>query len=141
MQTKVDATYNGGSTKGCKHGTRLATRRQYLWQRHSPSVRRRFELEWEVAISIVRAALKAGYLVTVDNGEDATEHLKHITDVMDVMFETDEDTLLFGKPGTGALGWAKLIWGNSGYDALSDYSTNMEYLMAGASKIFDDYTS
>ena len=41
------------------------------------------------------------------------------------MFATDEDDLLICDPDSAAkIGWFQLIYGNSGYDVVSDFSDN-----------------
>jgi hypothetical protein len=134
---------NSKATKATTIPT-LKTRFQHLWERHSPSVRRRFELEWQIVKALVRAALDAGLTLNVNNGGEEDEcglsGTRDVRVVLGAMFETDDETLLLYRNG-GCVGWVKLIYGNDGYDVISDHSANelTESLMAEPNKISEKY--
>lgn len=114
----------------------LKARREVLWQRHAPTTRQRFELEWDITLALVRAALKTGYLVGLNNGEEVHGPFSSALDVMSEVNEVDEERLTFWKDGK-QIGWVFLVYGNDGYDVISDYTTNMEELMEAPNKIAD----
>lgn len=93
-------------------------------------VRKRQLMEVRIASRIVEDACKAGYTISVDNGGDDDEYSG--TDpirIVHEMFATDQENLhLYGLPR----GVVVLVYGNSGYDVLSDYSVVLEPLLKGA---------
>jgi hypothetical protein len=102
----------------------------------------RQEIERAIVERVVDDALAAGCWLNVDNGGDNMElefptSEKH--EIMKALFATDDDRLYLFKPGNKrATGWVWFIYGNSGWDVISDYTTNLEELLAGANKLSDD---
>jgi hypothetical protein len=91
--------------------------------KHDPSCRGRALLEMEIVSALIRAAVDAGYYFEVDGEEDdvsTTDNLKR------VVFNLDEATLLLCGDDEKPKGWIKLVFGNDGYDLISDYTTNLE---------------
>lgn len=90
----------------------------------------RLQLEGKVVRFLVQHALKAGYTVSVNDGEDwCLRHSMALNDIIAACFSTDSDTLRFRDPkdrstnNVGArVGDVLLVYGNSGYDVISDYS-------------------
>ena len=58
--------------------------------------------------------------------------------VLDAMFAADEDYLLVHKDGR-QIGWVYFVYGNDGWDVVSDYTVNLEDLMKGANELADKY--
>jgi len=90
------------------------------------SVKMRQIVEKEIVTAVIAALLKAGYAITVYNGED--EEIKKSTDqisILAAMFTTDEDHLIVYKQGKRS-GFVTFIYGNDGYDVIHDYTTNLE---------------
>lgn len=85
------------------------------------------EVERLIATKIVEDALSQGYLITVDNGGDDFE-ITRASDkeaILENMFAADYDRLDFGRPDDHKLyGWVMLVYGNDGYDVISDYIVN-----------------
>jgi hypothetical protein len=105
------------------------------------SVKMRQKVEREIAEATVDALLKAGYLLGVNDGEETTLHHSRSKDaVLAHMFTTDEDWLLVYEdadqddplnvePGTAddkADWWVRFVYGNDGWDVISDYCTALE---------------
>jgi hypothetical protein len=91
-------------------------------------------LERLIIDHLVADLLAKGALLGVNDGEETT--LKHSADPVAIkaaMFTTDEDWLLVWPAGDhhqrSNTGWVRLIYGN-GEDLISDYSTNLEALIA-----------
>ena len=82
---------------------------------------------------LIADLLAAGARLGVNDGEVTT--IERSTDPVAIkaaMFTTDEDCLLVWKSGNNGgfhTGWIRLIYGN-GEDVISDYSTNIEALVA-----------
>ncbi len=104
------------------------------------SIKMRQEVEKKIASALIEDGLKAGYLIGVDNGGDEME-LKPCNDketILKAMFLTDEEHLIFDKDGKQT-GWVFFVYGNDGWDVISDYSVNLEHVMTGANKVSKHY--
>lgn len=98
--------------------------------RGEPDTARRLTIEGRVVSKLIKHALKAGYTVSVYDGEEfplkyATSYAK----IIDACFSTDSDVLVFRRndaakhDGIGTyVGRVILIYGNEGYDVISDYA-------------------
>jgi hypothetical protein len=87
--------------------------------------------EARVARKLVKAALAAGYTVSVNDGEEWTvKRSTRETEILDALATTDEDRLLLRNPTANDIGdiigsfW--LIYGNdeSGEELISDHTDN-----------------
>lgn len=92
----------------------------------------RIATEGKIARRTIRAIIKAGYCVSVFDGEEIT--LKRSTAgraILNAMFTTDEDYLFVypREPKAPRLGWVFFVYGNDGWDVVSDYTTNLEEVM------------
>ena len=97
-------------------------------------------VEREIAAALIADGLAAGYAIAVNNGGDEDE-LPPSTDaeaILAAMFATDDEHLHFYKDGKRA-GWVWFVYGNDGWDVISDYSTRLEHVMAGAQKVSARY--
>ena len=95
-----------------------------------------------IAKRCINDLLKAGYSISVNDGEETT--LRRSTDrkaIFAAMDTTDEDWLCVHKvdqpvaPGDDdtrqSFGWVRFIYGNDGWDVIDDYTTNLGSVMAG----------
>jgi len=106
------------------------------------SVKMRQKVERKIASALIQEALDAGYHISVNNGGDEDEiqpsHDKN--EILNAMFATDEEHLCFfdkkGKPK----GWVWFVYGNDGYNVISDYTVNLEHVMTEANKIREHYS-
>ena len=127
------------------------------------------ELEQRIVGRFVRDALAAGYNLAVssDRGYDVDDGMllgsRDYDAIMAEAFAADE-CHIFVQPadepavledettgrerlyGAGpairrvnSIGYVYLVLGNGGYDVVSDYTTNLETLLAGAMEISDAY--
>lgn len=104
------------------------------------SVKMRQMVEREIATALVDSALAAGYTVTVFNGEeDVLKQSSSQTDILAAMFSTDDDRLFLWRDGQ-QVGWVLFIYGNDGPDVISDYTTNLEHIMAEANLVSAKYS-
>lgn len=84
---------------------------------------------------VVDDLLAAGYLVSVNDGEETT--VTESTDraeILDAMRSTDEDYLLARLPGVKRNSWVRLIYGN-GADLISDFNVSLEGVLANANAL------
>jgi hypothetical protein len=103
----------------------------------------RQEVERKIAAAFINQALAAGFTISIDNGGDEDEETKpsnNQDEILAGMFQTDEEHLYVWNPTNGKrVGWVFFVYGNDGWDVISDYSVNMEPLMSEANKISDHY--
>jgi hypothetical protein len=105
------------------------------------SVEMRQEVERKIAAALITQSLAAGYRLTIDNG--GGEEFAPSTDaehILREMFATDEEHLLFYNEEGKKVGWVYFVYGNDGWDVISDYSTNLEPVMTEANKISEYYS-
>jgi hypothetical protein len=108
------------------------------------SVKMRQIVEKEICTEIVKSLLIAGFSISVDNGGDsATKPRVASGPILKAMFLTDEDRLFVYKDGQSDwAGWVYLVYGNDGWDVLSDYTVNLEKFIGDKSpvqRIVDKY--
>lgn len=99
----------------------------------------RREVEIKIITAVVEDGLAAGYLVSVYDGEEIV--VRNSADkaaIMAGLFSTDEDMLFFTKDGKRY--YVQLIYGNSGWDVIADYSVKLEHIMKQAEEISDHYS-
>lgn len=92
------------------------------------------DVERQISAQIVDDALKAGYTVSVSDGEEFT--VVRSTDrevILGAMATTDQDVLVFRDDAGAKIGWVQLIWGND-HELISNSSVGgeIEALLAGA---------
>lgn len=92
--------------------------------RHNSSVRGRALLEMLIVDAIWKAAETAGYTLRL-MGEDAEEDVSTADKFKLAVFNLDE----VGVRVCG-IGWIFLVFGNGGYDLISDYSTSLDAFLA-----------
>ena len=97
------------------------------------SVHVRQEVESLIAQGVIAAVLAEGLAITVNDGdENVLEHSRDADAVLAAMFSTDEDRLYISSGPETAIshGWILFIYGNDGFDVVSDYTTNLESILA-----------
>ena len=102
------------------------------------SVKRRQLVEQRIASRAVSALLDAGFTLAVAQGDERPEPAtRSKAKIMRELGECDDDRLMVYKPdnlppqnATGnehpADGWVWFVYGNDGWDVISDYTTNLE---------------
>jgi hypothetical protein len=98
---------------------------------------KRQDVERKIARKIIEDAIAAGYTIDVFDGEDYP--LKDSADVeaiLGAMFSTDDDRLYLCKGKS--VGWVWLIYGNSGWDVISDHTISIEDVLQGAVKLSEE---
>jgi hypothetical protein len=101
-------------------------------------------VERQVIGAFLDSALQAGHDISVNDGEEVTLwNSKDKAAIMGALMTTDMDRLYLGaRRGPldevlGVRGEVVLVYGNDGYDVISDYHTNLEPLMAAADRVSD----
>ena len=107
------------------------------------SVKMRQIVEKEIATAIVEALLAKGFRISVDYGDGESAVFSTKASVLEAMFLGDEDHLIvYQSLASNAYGWVYLVYGNDGWDVLSDYTTNLEKFIGDKSpvqKVIDKY--
>jgi hypothetical protein len=89
--------------------------------------------ERKVARRLIKAALAAGYTISVDDGEEITvKRSATLKTITDALATTGEDTLqLYAADPSKTVGWHGagrfyLVWGNAddGSELISDFTAN-----------------
>lgn len=109
------------------------------------------ELERRLAAQVVESALRAGYVITVStdsqevlkfsaNKEEILKNMFDIYDTSYIVLYLWKSNIAGHEPGDGDyVGYVHCVEGNSGYDFISDYTTNLETLLAPAHAIAKQY--
>lgn len=103
------------------------------------NVATRQKIEKRIIRAIVKDALAIGLLVTVYDGEEKVlKKSDNITAIMKAIMSTYEDTLMF-YTSDKFIGSVSLVYGNDGYDVVSDNTVNeiIESILVNAGKIAD----
>lgn len=93
----------------------------------------RIAVEQEIVTRTVDALLSAGFRLATD-ADDCAQHT-YTADrsvILAALMEVDDEHLL-ARAGTRAdarTGWVRFVYGNDGYDVISDYTTNLEDVLA-----------
>ena len=84
--------------------------------------------ERNAARKVVKALLGAGYVVSINDGEETTvERSADKKELFAALWTTDEDYILAHDKETGKqVGWVYLVYGNGAEDLINDYTTNLE---------------
>lgn len=89
----------------------------------SKPLAKRIKLERQVATALVREGLKHGLTVSVHDSEEwALKGSTSEREIMLALFSTDSDTVRFRDAAGNRAGDFVLIYGNDGYDVISDYT-------------------
>lgn len=94
-----------------------------------PEVKKRRFVELDIAIRTIDAILDAGYLIAVsDDRTDADnsvvqEKTSDRTAIIKSLFTSDDNVLfVYNKFTEKCCGWVLLLYGNSGWDLLADWT-------------------
>jgi hypothetical protein len=97
----------------------------------------RQEIERKIYSRIVKDALAGGYEISVFDGDEypLTGSTSYKA-IMEAGFSTDQDELVFVKDDKRA-GFVSLIYGNCGWDVISDYTATdeIEDILKGATEL------
>ncbi len=102
-------------------------------------VRFRRLLEIALVRKVCTELIGKGYKLSVDDGEDTP--VKRSTDVeaiVDAAFAVDECRFYVHRDDAHiAMGWIFFVFGNSGWDSINDYTTNLEEALKGVNEYAD----
>jgi hypothetical protein len=102
---------------------------------------RRMEIEKLIARKLIEDAVKAGFFVQIDNGEDRSPKSQDVELLVKKLQETDTDYIYIYKSVDDDRPdyWAFLVYGNSGFDVIADYNTHAEFLIKPVMEYSDTF--
>lgn len=112
-----------------------------------PLIQQRIVIERAIVRKACEDLLAAGFKLRVDDGGDwACERTDSLATVMSSIMSTDEDNVhVFGTvslPGgvstTRHLGWVQFVYGNTGWDVITDNTLSIDEHLAGATKLAEE---
>ena len=102
----------------------------------------RHDIEQQIARAAVKSLTDAGYKISVFDGEAfALTKSADQSAILDAMFSTDGDVLYVYSPPTACneswerIGTVEFIYGNSGWDVISDNSLSIENVLHSANSL------
>jgi hypothetical protein len=100
------------------------------------SVKMRIAIERAIVRKVIEAALAEGYEVGIDIGDGEEYRGADRAKIEEWAFAGDEARLYLYRPRERkADGWIYAVYGNDGYDVISDYTTNLEKMLKPASEL------
>jgi len=95
------------------------------------SVAKRIRIEGRIVRKLIKSFLAfPGNTVSVYDGEDwCLVKSSKYAEIMAALNSTDEDQLIVRDAAGMKLGWVYLVYGNDGYDVISDYTVSLEPIM------------
>lgn len=97
------------------------------------------QLERKVLRRLILNGIRASYSISVhDGGEVVVLNSKSVKELFEGMFSVDEERLFFHKEGE-SIGIVHLVYGNEGWDVISDYTVGLEPLMVGPNEVGEKF--
>lgn len=105
--------------------------------KYDRNVRGRAIIEMAIGNALIKSAGEFGYRLEVE-GEDDDVSTPDALKLL--LFNLDVATVLvFNGHGRKAIGWIQLVFGNGGYDLVSDYTTNLEAMLAPVNAVAEEW--
>lgn len=98
----------------------------------------RIAVEWDIVIRTVDVLLAAGF--ALDTDADPGPATTDRATIMFRLIEVDDERLYCRRPEKdreGWYGWVRFVYGNCGYDVISDYTTNLEAVLKPVNEYAD----
>lgn len=98
------------------------------------------KMEREIIKAAIKGLLDAGYKISVfDSEETVLEPTSDGDAVFAELYATDCEYLITHRQDGQACGHVFLVYGNDGYDVISDYTTNLEVALKAANELGEKY--
>ncbi len=97
------------------------------------------QMQTAIITKTVEDLLNAGFYLAVFDSEEITTPITKNKDVIiDALQTTDYDFLFcYSAPDSGRQGFVMFVYGNDGYDVISDYTVNLEPALASVNVYAD----
>jgi hypothetical protein len=102
-------------------------------------------VEKKIYTKVIDVLLGAGFGLSVDNGDNSSGsdsdyeyEIKNSTnreDILKAMYLCDEDRLFVHNLSDAPFGWVYFVYGNDGWDVISDYTVNLEKYIGEGSQV------
>lgn len=100
-------------------------------------VKARVLVEARIARCLVSELLEQGFVLSVNDGEEVTVKRSNSADeVMEALATTDSDVLI--AESISVRGWFCLVYGNDGWDVISDNTSNMEQFIPKTNALVEE---
>lgn len=103
-----------------------------LLAHHDVKVRARARIEMKIVDSIIASAKRDGYKLVVTDYEPDDDMNG---DIRAQLFNLDDAHVLVIDGNGNQLGWVYLVFGNDGYDLVSDYTLSLESFLEDTNKL------
>lgn len=100
------------------------------------SIKMRQMVEKEIYTEVINVLLDAGFGLSIDNGDNSggsdtdyefeIHNSKDRAAILKAMYQCDEDRLFVHNDNDTAFAWVYFVYGNDGWDVISDYTVNLE---------------
>lgn len=94
----------------------------------------RIGIERIIAGKVIDALLAADFIIAIDNGGEVFEvdYTSDRAKLLANLGQTDEEHLYVKRVFSldKDAGWVRFVYGNDGWDVISDYTTNLETILA-----------
>lgn len=91
----------------------------------TPAARRCLRREQKMAEALVDECLNRGYVISVNDGEEwVVVRSNDRAKILAEMCATSDDTLVVRRMDGSKVGWFWFVYGNDGWDVISDFSAN-----------------
>jgi hypothetical protein len=90
------------------------------------TVQARINIEKRIVRSLVNELIDAGFVLSLDNGEDEVNDVADASQFLKHTAQTDEERIYARKGDVQT--WAHLVYGNDGYDVISDSGITLDSL-------------
>lgn len=109
------------------HYRNFTTYADAAFERGDKRLAKRIKIEGRIFAALVKAILDKGAAVSLNdeengNGEWTVKRSTDFAEIMKAAFTSDGDLIVARDAEGNKLGWWSLIYGNDGYDVISDYS-------------------
>jgi hypothetical protein len=103
----------------------------------------RIGVEVDIVTRTVDALLAAGYALATEHGDGLLPAVptRNRAAMLGELMEVDDEYIMAYTPGRdGHFGWVRFVYGNGGYDVISDYSVNLETTLEPVNAYADSLT-
>jgi hypothetical protein len=108
----------------------------------STAVKVRQNIEKRIVLSLIDELLAQGFFLSVYDGEETSKPSRDKEAIVKAIMETDEDYLYAHRSEKKEwFGWIRLVYGNDGYDVMSDATVNMDALIPKTLAIVNELDS
>lgn len=98
----------------------------------------RMRMERRIVTFMIEDAIKQGFALSVFNGEEVTvKKSTNATELWEACRTVDEETIFFHKDDV-LVGGVNLVYGNDGWDVISDYTVKLEDVLAATNRVVDE---